>query len=454
MMENRTDTIAAVATPPVPSAIGIVRVSGPQALPLLQAVVRPAKNGRFVPRRMTLGGIYARGGLRIDEGLAVYMPGPASYTGEDTAEIYCHGSPGIEAAVLDALFAAGARQAGPGEFTRRAFLNGRMDLSQAEAVIDLIESETRAAAANAAMQLEGVLGKQLTALRDDLILIAAQLSAMIDFPEEEVPELEMQELIARLQDSCGALERLRASYERGAALKNGVPCAITGRPNVGKSSLLNAFAGFERAIVTEVPGTTRDVLEHVVTAHGVKFSFFDTAGIRETEDKVEQIGVARAADAVRTASAVLAVFDGSQPLTPEDRAVMESTAGHETWCVVNKADLPQRVDEAVLRAHFARVFSLSAACGAGVDVLLKSLAEHFATSQDVGDSLITNPRQANALERAAESLRRAIDAAQTLTPDVVCTDVEEAAGIIGEITGQTASEDIIQQIFSRFCVGK
>lgn len=448
------DTIAAAATPPVPSAIGVVRVSGSEALPLLRRVFRPAKGGRFRPRRMTFGGIYTREGLRIDEGLAVYMPGPASYTGEDTVEIYCHGSPGIEAALLDALFAAGARQAEPGEFTRRAFLNGRMDLSQSEAVIDLIESETKAAAANAAAQLEGVLGRRLAAVRDELILIAAQLSAMIDFPDEEVPELEMEALRARLTSACETLRRLRASYERGAVLKNGVPCAITGRPNVGKSSLLNAFAGFERAIVTSIPGTTRDVLEHTVVADGVKLSFFDTAGIRETSDAVEKIGVQRASDAVRAASAVVAVFDGSAPLTPEDEAVLESAAGREAWCVINKSDLPQRIDAARLRARFSRVFPVSAARGEGVDALLASIAAYFAASPESGESLITNPRQAHALERACAALERALDAARILTADVVCTDVEDAAGIIGEITGQTASEDIISQIFSRFCVGK
>ena len=454
MLDKGFDTIAAAATPPVPSAIGIVRISGGQAFDVLQRVFRPAKGRGFPPRRMRFGGIYTKEGLRIDEGLAVYMPGPASYTGEDTAEIYCHGSPGILAALLDALFAAGARQAEPGEYTRRAFLNGRIDLSQSEAVIDLIESETKAAAANAAAQLDGVLGRQLTAVRDELIVIASQLSAMIDFPDEEVPELEQAELLSRLQTACETLSRLHTSYERGAVLKNGVPCAITGRPNVGKSSLLNAFAGFERAIVTDIPGTTRDVLEHTVIAGGVKLSFFDTAGIRETEDTVERIGVERAGETVRTAAAVVAVFDRSTPLTPEDEAVMESAAGRETWCVLNKADLPSRVDEAYLRERFARVFPVCAANGEGVAALLTSLASHFAASQETGGSLITNPRQANALERAVAALRRAMTALRELTADVVCTDVEEAAAIVGEITGQTASEDIIEQIFARFCVGK
>ena len=449
-----TDTIAAAATPPVPSAIGIIRISGPQALSLLQGVVHPWNKGGFLPRHMTFGGIYTQTGLRIDEGLAVYMPAPASYTGEDTAEIYCHGSPGILAAVLETLFAAGARQAEPGEFTRRAFLNGRMDLSQSEAVIDLIESETSAAAANAAAQLQGVLGKRLTAVREELILIASQLSAMIDFPDEEVPELEMQELREKLTVLCETVGQLRGSYTRGAALKNGVPCAITGKPNVGKSSLLNAFAGFERAIVTEIPGTTRDVLEYSVVSGDVKFSFFDTAGIRDTEDAVEKIGVARATDAVRSASVVLAVFDGARPLEPEDEIVMQAVEGCDAWCVINKCDLPRRIEESALRARFARVFPVSAASGLGIDALLASLAAQFTASREAGESLITNPRQAHALERAEAALRRALDAAELLTADVVCTDVEEAAATIGEITGQTASEEILEQIFSRFCVGK
>ena len=454
MQDHVHDTIAALATPPLPSAIGIVRISGPGAEEMLKTVFRPAGKGALRPRRMTFGGIYVRSGLRIDEGLAVVMPGPGSYTGEDTAELYCHGSPGIAAAILEALFDAGARQAEPGEFTRRAYLNGRMDLSQSEAVIDLIESETSAAAANAAAQLEGVLGRRLTALRDELIAVAAQLSAMMDFPDEEVPALEMEELTARLDAALSQVERLRAGYERGAYLKSGVPCAITGRPNVGKSSLLNALAGFERAIVTDIPGTTRDVLEHTVTYDGTKFSFLDTAGIRETGDAVEKIGVERAAETVRRAAAVIAVFDGSAPLTPEDETVAASAEGRDCWCVVNKCDLPQRIDAERLRRRFDRMFFVSAADGTGVDALLRSLSEYFALKPAAGESLITNPRQANALSRAAEALRRAGEAARTLTADVVCTDVEDAAAILGEITGQTASEDIISEIFSRFCVGK
>ncbi|MBE6935085.1 MAG: tRNA uridine-5-carboxymethylaminomethyl(34) synthesis GTPase MnmE [Ruminococcaceae bacterium] len=447
-------TIAAAATPPVPSAIGIVRLSGPDALPLLQRVFHPAARRGFRPRRVTFGGIYDTDGTRIDEGLAVYMPGPGSYTGEDTAEIYCHGSPGIVALLLDTLYAAGARPAAPGEYTRRAFLNGRMDLSQSEAVIDLIESETRASAANAAAQLTGVLGKKLTAARDGLIAVASQLSAMIDFPEEEVPELQYEELVSTLRRISGELSALRESYARGAYLKNGVPCAITGRPNVGKSSLLNAFAGFDRAIVTDIPGTTRDVLEQTVVADGVKFSFFDTAGIRETADTVERIGVERAVDAMRRAALVLAVFDSSMELTDEDAFVLERAADYPAVCVLNKADLPRKIDESRLAAVFDRIYPVSAATGEGVPELLAAIATDFAADRAVGESLVTNPRQADALSRAADAVARAVEAAELLTADVVCTDVEQAAEILGEITGQTASEDIISQIFSRFCVGK
>ena len=454
MQDHLNDTIAALATPPLPSAIGIVRISGPRAKTLLETVFRTSSRRPLRPRHMHFGGIYVRDGLRVDEGLAVWMPGPGSYTGEDTAELYCHGSPGIAAVILEALFAAGARQAEPGEFTRRAFLNGRMDLSQSEAVIDLIESETAEAAANAAAQLRGALGRQLTALRDDLIGIAAQLSAAMDFPEEEVPEWENAELLRRLEAARDQVKHLRAGYERGAYLKSGVPCAITGRPNVGKSSLLNALAGFERAIVTDIPGTTRDVLEHTVLSRGVKLSFFDTAGIRATGEPVEKIGVARAAETVRSAAAVIAVFDGSRPLTEEDEAVIASTEGHETWCVVNKTDLPQAADLDRLRRRYARLYPICAADGTGVDALLDALTDHFALTPAAGESLVTNPRQADALTRAGEALTRAAEAARTLTADVVCTDVEDAASIIGEITGQTASEDIISEIFSRFCVGK
>ena len=445
------DTIAAMATPAIPCAIGILRISGSDAKDVLLKVFKPM--GRLRPRRMIFGKVFSANGKQIDEGLAVFMPGPGSYTGEDTAEIYCHGSPGVLAAVLNSLFAAGARQALPGEYTRRAFLNGRIDLSQSEAVIDLIDSETEAAAANAAAQLGGVLGKKLSAVRDSLIEMAVQLSAQIDFPDEEVPELFMPDAAARLEEAAVQIENLRRSYACGALIKNGVSTAITGRPNVGKSSLLNALAGFDRAIVTDIPGTTRDVIEQNIVLNGVKFVFSDTAGIRSASDAVEKIGVDRAEEAVRQASAVIAVFDGSEELCPEDMRVLENIKGRENvFCVINKCDLPRKIDIGRLSEY--RIFPVSAADGTGLAELSQALSESFDQNTEGWDSMITNPRQEDALRRAAEAVRRGINAANTLTADVMCTDIEDAAEILGEITGQTASAEIIDSIFSRFCVGK
>ena len=450
--DKTTDTIAAVATPAIPSAIAILRISGPEAFSVLRAAFHP--RGKLTPRRLTIGDAFAPSGAKIDEALAVRMPAPHSYTGEDCAEIYIHGSPGVAAAVLETLFQAGARQAEPGEFTRRAFLNGRMDLSQSEAVIDLIDSQTSAAAENAAKQLSGVLGVQIEKARTGLLEIASQLSAQMDFPDEEVPEIENDALSASLSEICASLSRLGESYSRGAMLTQGVPCVICGRPNAGKSSLLNAIAGFDRAIVTAIPGTTRDIIEQRVVLSGQSFVFSDTAGLRESEDAVERIGVERARKALTGAAAVIAVFDGAQALSDEDMHILEEIAGKTAFLVINKADLPQKLDTSVLKKTGFPVFSLCARTGEGVERLTDALSDKFALSVQAGESLLTNPRQKAALDRAVQALLRAQSAIRMLTADVVVTDLEEALFALGEITGQSASQEIIDGIFSRFCVGK
>ncbi len=446
------DTIAAAATPPIPSAIAIIRISGAQAFSVLEKAFVP--KGSMQARKLCLGAALAPDGAKIDEAMAVKMPCPHSYTGEDCAEIYTHGSPGVVAAVLDTLFAAGARQAEAGEFTRRAFLNGRMDLTQSEAVIDLIESRTRAAAENAAAQLSGVLGKKLAAIRGALLDMATQFSAMMDFPDEEVPELELEQAEEALGQTEQTLFQLYKSYARGAMLKNGVPIAICGRPNAGKSSLMNAIVGFDRSIVTDIPGTTRDIVEQTATLSGLAFVFSDTAGLRESEDVVERIGIERARQALDQAAAVLAVLDVSQPLTAQDESLLKELTGKHVFLVLNKSDLPQQMDISRLPDSDFKRFTVSAKTGEGVDALCRALVETFGQTQIPGESYLSNPRQKDAIRRALAAVRRAREAARMLTADVVCTDIEEACEALGEITGHSASQEIIDGIFSRFCVGK
>ena len=436
-------TIAACATAPIRSAIGVLRLSGPDALSIAHSVFHK----KLPPRRMVFGP-FLIDGKRIDEGLAVYMPEPASYTGEDTVELYSHGSPGVIEAILDALYNAGAVPAAPGEYTRRAYENGRLDLVQAEAVIDLIDSETRAAARNAAAQLSGALGKKISPIRDSLVELAAHFSAVIDYPDDDIPEFFEDDAIDTLNTAAKALNRLISSFSDGQLLKSGASCVLAGAPNAGKSSILNALAGEDRAIVTPIPGTTRDVVEERVVWEGFTVRLRDTAGLRESDDPIEQEGVRRTSRAMEEASLILAVFDGSaksaQPVTLPD--------GIPVIAVVNKSDLPRLLPS----TGFADEIEVSAVTGAGIDALREAMIRTLKLRTIAADgSVVTNPRQLNALKRALSAIRRAADAlTMGITPDAVMSDVEDAAAILGEITGQSASEDILSAIFSRFCVGK
>lgn len=438
------DTIAACSTAPVRSAIGVLRLSGPDALKITRSVFHKKS---LIPRHMTFGSFYA-GSTRIDEGLAVYMPGPNSYTGEDTVELYCHGSPGVLETLLDALYQAGARPAEPGEYTRRAYENGRLDLVQAEAVIDLIDSETRAAAKNAAAQLSGALGKKIFPVRDALVELAAHFSAVIDYPDDDVPEFFQSDALNTLETAAGTLDKLVRSFSDGQILRSGAACVLAGAPNVGKSSLLNALTGEDRAIVTDIPGTTRDVVEMQVVWEGFTVRLLDTAGLRESSDPIEQEGVRRTARAVENASLVLAVFDGTQetaelPDLPEDVPVI---------AVVNKSDLPRKLPPTGLPQEI----TVCASNGEGIAELREAMIKALRLRMIAADgSVVTNPRQLSSLKRALSAVHRAHGAlTMGITPDAVMCDVEDAAEILGEITGQSASEDILSAIFSRFCVGK
>lgn len=452
-----SDVIAAIATGRVPCAIGILRLSGPGCAEAAGRVftLRGGMPLAQAPnRKLMLGTLRDRQGRVIDEALAVYTRAPHSYTGEDTVELQCHGSPAMLAAGLEALLAAGARQALPGEFTKRAFLNGQLDLTQAEAVIDLIDAETAEAAANAAGQLGGALLRRIDPVYNDLRDLCSHFHAVLDYPDEDIEDFGRDELAQTLRRAAEAVSALLSTYERGKILKQGVRTVLLGRPNAGKSSLFNALAGFDRVIVTEIAGTTRDTVEEPVKVGGVLLRLTDTAGIREAGDRIEAMGVERSERAAREAQLAIFVCDGSRPLDAEDeRAMQAALDAPEHIAVVNKSDLPLCISPEAL--PFDTVFTLSAATGEGLDALTREIARRFAADTRCDGSLLTNPRQFGALSRAQDALARAEQALLAgVTPDAVLTDVELAMQALGEITGRTVREDITNRIFERFCVGK
>jgi len=458
-----SDTIAAVSTLMGRSAIGILRMSGDDAVEVAARVFKP-DNGKALgecgTRRMINGQFYGENGEVIDQCVAVFCRAPHSYTGENTVELQCHGSPTVLTAGLRSLFAAGARQATRGEFTKRAFLNGKLDLAQSEAVIDLIDAETEEMMRNAAAQLGGAMSGKMDAIYSELTDIMSHFHAVIDYPDEEIDPFEAENVINTLNGTAAEINKLLKTFERGRVVREGVRCAIIGRPNAGKSSLLNALLGYDRAIVTDIPGTTRDTIEEKLMLGGVMLRLADTAGLRETADVVEQLGVERARAAAETAELVFALFDGSVPLSPDDDTVIEGAkSAKHAVAVVNKSDLGCALTEddmARLASAFGCVCTVSAKQGDGLDSLEAAVSEIFKDNAPVpAGEMITNERQAQALRRALEGVTRAAEALSLgLTPDAVLTDVEEAMTAIGEITGRSIREDITARIFERFCVGK
>lgn len=450
-----SDIIAAISTALAPSGIGIIRLSGEGCAALADRILTPvfaAPLAQAAPRGLCLYDLRDRSGRVIDRILAVQTPGPASYTGEDTVELQCHGSPAVLTEALAHLLAQGARQAGPGEFTKRAFLNGRMDLTAAEAVIDLIEAETADAAANAAGQVGGALLRRLSPVYEALVSVMSHFHAVLDYPDEDIDRFDLENYAALLLEQRSTLEALLATAGRGRVVKNGIKAVLLGRPNVGKSSLLNALAGYERVIVTDIPGTTRDTVEEKLRLGSLVLRLTDTAGIHPTEDQVERLGVTRALEAARQADLALVLLDGSQPLTQEDRQALEAARqAKQAICILSKADLPQVLSP----PDFDYVLSVSSRTGQGLEALTRTVERLFAQDVPCDGTLLTNLRHERAITAARDAIDRALSSLHAgTTPDAVLLDVEEALEAIADVTGKSMREDITNDIFSRFCVGK
>ena len=449
--------IAAVSTGLAVSAIGILRLTGDGCADVAGKVFS-LNNGlplcEAPNRKLMLGTLHDKDGRVIDQGMAVYTRAPHSYTGEDTVELQCHGSPAVLAAGLEALYLAGAKPAKRGEFTKRAFLNGQLDLTQAEAVIDLIEADTADAAANAAGQVAGRLQKKLAPIYDDLTNLCSHFHAVLDYPDEDIDDFKLENYEAAIRSDAKALYDLLKTYGQGRILRQGVAATIVGKPNVGKSSLLNALAGYDRAIVTDIPGTTRDTVEETVMLGSTRLRLTDTAGIRNTADEIEALGVERSRAAVQNADLVLFVCDGSQPLNEDDKTVIDACLDAENAiALINKSDLPQKVTPSDL--PFTQIIHICAKTGEGLQQLADVVDEMFVSSTPCDGSILTNPRQFDAIRRSYEALLSALQALMLgLTPDAALTDVETAMEAMGEVTGATVREDITGRIFERFCVGK
>lgn len=456
------DTISQIATPHGAGGIGIIRVSGGDALGVARRVFRPAAGGTLgdiVPYTARYGHIVAADGTVIDECILLYMRAPHSYTGEDTAELQCHGGAVVLREVLLRTWEVGARPAEAGEFTKRAFLHGRLDLARAEGVMELIAAKSTRAARAARERLAGAFSHAVTDIRTQILGAVAHIEAGIDFPEDDIPAASAEHLAAEIDAASAAVRRLLVGADTGRILRDGVKTVIVGRPNVGKSSLLNALLGIERAIVTDVPGTTRDIIEEEISVAGIPLRLLDTAGLRAAEDAVEQIGVARTEQHLTDAELILAVFDASEPLTAEDHALLTrlSAAAADIIILCSKEDRPSVLSAADFSAVAAPVLRISAQEGTGLDALREEIAAHIVRREgDLSDGALPNKeREIEALRRAEAHLTAAAETlAADLGTDFVSIDLRAAYDALGEILGETVDTDLIDRIFSEFCIGK
>ena len=459
------DTIAAISTARGKGGVALLRISGPDAISVCQKVFLP-KSGKplseYAPRTAIFGSIYApddRGAWNeIDNGLATVFRAPASFTGEDTVEICCHGGVLLTQTVLTACFAAGARPAEAGEFTRRAFLNGKMGLSAAEALGDLLEAQTREQLTLAHAGTDGRVERKCREIYDALCAVLSSVYAKIDYPDEDLAEMSREEMEASLADCTARVEKLLDTYRTGHAIAEGIPTVICGKPNVGKSSLYNCIVGRDAAIVTDIEGTTRDVLTETASLGRVTLRLFDTAGLHETDDVVEKIGIDRARKALEDAELILAVFDGSVAPDEEDKALAESLSATDATviAIINKSDLGIAGAE-FYNQYFSNTVMLSAKEGQGIEALSALVESCFINGEldTKNDTVLTNARQKGAALSALEAINRAREGlAYGLPVELCCSDCEAAMQAIAELDGRAVSEDIVSHIFSHFCVGK
>jgi len=457
-----SDTIAAIATPLGVSGIGTIRISGPDAEGIARRIFSPLPRENFLSHRLYHGEIISpETHATLDEVLLAFFRGPHSFTGEDTIEISCHGGPFVLQTVLEEALRAGARPAAPGEFTRRAFLNDRLDLAQAEAVNDVITARTALGAAAALGRLKGNLSGEIAKIREELLTLLARIEASIDFTEEDGMEEAAGGIAALINPQIEAVEKLAATYRQGKIVRAGIGVVIAGLPNVGKSSLLNRLLGEKRAIVSPVPGTTRDFIEETADIAGIPVRLTDTAGIRPPQDDIEKAGIDFLWEKAASADAVLFLLDASREIAAEELVMLKKISERPLLLVFNKSDLPTRLPEkaleGILPANIPPPLRISAKYGSGVEALSTALLRLVMQreAEEAPSTMIAHAHQKTSLEKAGECLKRASRGAQTgMMPEIIALELREALAFIGEIIGKTSSEDILARIFSRFCIGK
>lgn len=456
-MNSGKDTIAAIATPLAGGGIGIIRISGPQAKSVAGRVFK-SKHGsldELEGYRALFGRIYD-GSETVDECVALNYNAPASYTGEDVVELSCHGGVFLLKKVLSLILGAGARLAEPGEFSKRAFLNGKMDLSQAEAVMDIISAKNSQALRAANAMKYGALSRKIGDMRQRLTDTAAHLSAWIDFPDDDIPQVESDEVKSDIKSIIKNIDTLLNSYDSGVIMREGIPTVIAGRPNAGKSTIMNLLTGLERSIVTDIEGTTRDIIEETVTAGGIMLRLSDTAGLRSTSDEVERLGVKKTYESIENAGLILAVFDGSRQLCSEDMELCRLCRDRAAVAVINKDDLEKQIDEDYIRKHFKYSVSICAKMKKGLNNLIQAIAEAAdCPGLDASEGMLANDRQKDCAVRAREELSQALSEMESgQTPDIVCVLLDEALSALLEMSGELATDAVVDEIFSKFCIGK